>query len=101
MRDNPLEDLGKRRSEGRRMSIRDLKTFLAVVEHGSFAGAATAVRRSQSAITAQMRALEEEVGFPLFDRSKRPPLLNDAGRAFASKAAQAVQGYDSLFEDPA
>lgn len=82
------------------MSIRDLKTFLAIIESGSFASAAVAVRRTQSAVTAQMKALEEEVGFSLFDRSKRPPALNDAGRAFAAKATEAVEAYERLFQDP-
>ncbi len=81
------------------MSIRDLKTFLAVIESGSFAGAALAVRRTQSAVTVQMKALEDELGFTLFDRSRRPPALNDAGRAFAIKAANAVEAYERLFRD--
>ncbi len=81
------------------MSIRDLKTFLAVIESGSFAGAALAVRRTQSAVTVQMKALEDELGFALFDRSRRPPALNDAGRSFAIKAISAVEAYERLFRD--
>jgi DNA-binding transcriptional LysR family regulator len=81
------------------VSIRDLKTFLAVIESGSFAGAALAVRRTQSAVTVQMKTLENELGFALFDRSKRPPILTDAGRAFAVKTADAVEVYERLFQD--
>lgn len=77
------------------MSIRDLKTFLAAIESGSFAGAALIVRRTQSAVTVQMKTLEDELGFALFDRSKRPPVLSDAGRAFAVKAADAVEACSS------
>tara|TARA_R110002020_G_scaffold410770_5_gene620467 strand:- start:34746 stop:35648 length:903 start_codon:yes stop_codon:yes gene_type:complete len=80
------------------MSIRDVKTFLAVVKSGSFAGAADAVRRTQSAVTVQIRSLENELGVELFDRSKRPPVLSDAGRSFVSKATEAVQAYDRLFQ---
>lgn len=79
------------------MSIRDVKTLLAVVETGSFAGAAKAVRRTQSAVTVQIRSLENELGFELFDRSKRPPVLSDAGQRFLDKAIEAVQAYDRLF----
>jgi DNA-binding transcriptional LysR family regulator len=82
------------------MSVRDLKTFLAIVESGSFAGAALTVRRTQSAVTVQIKALEDELGVVLFDRSKRPPVLTDAGRAFVPKAAEAVAAYERLFHDP-
>lgn len=79
------------------MSIRDLKTFLAIAEGGSFAAAAQMVHRTQSAITAQMQSLEEELGFALFDRSKRPPVLSEAGCALLPRIAEVVQVYDHLF----
>ncbi len=81
------------------MSIRDVKTFLAIAQTGSFAAAARAVQRTQSAVTMQMKALEERLGVRLFDRSKRPPVLNDAGRAFVPKAAEVVLAYDRLFQE--
>jgi DNA-binding transcriptional LysR family regulator len=81
------------------MSIRDLRTFLAIAEGGSFAAAARAVRRTQSAITVQMRSLEEELGLVLFDRSKRPPALSEAGRALIPRAAEVVRAYDRLFQE--
>lgn len=80
------------------MSIRDLRTFLAIAEGGSFAAAARAVHRTQSAVTVQMRALEDELGTVLFDRSRRPPLLNEAGRALVPRAREAVEAYDRLFD---
>jgi DNA-binding transcriptional LysR family regulator len=46
-----------------------------------------------------MKTLENELGFALFDRSKRPPILTDAGRAFAVKTADAVEVYERLFQD--
>jgi DNA-binding transcriptional LysR family regulator len=81
------------------MSIRDLRTFLAVAEGGSFAAAARAVRRTQSAITVQMRSLEEELGLVLFDRSRRPPVLSEAGRALIPRATEVVRAYDRLFQE--
>ncbi|HEY8566963.1 MAG TPA: LysR family transcriptional regulator [Beijerinckiaceae bacterium] len=81
------------------MAIRDLKTFLAIAEGGSFAAAARTVRRTQSAVTVQMKALEEELGVSLFDRSKRPPTLSEAGRALVPRAAEVVRAYDRLFQD--
>jgi DNA-binding transcriptional LysR family regulator len=80
-------------------NIQSIKTFLAIAEAGSFAGAARAVYRTQSAVTMQVKALEQSLGMELFDRSRRPPILNDAGRAFAEKAKEVVQGFDRLFEE--
>lgn len=79
------------------MSIRDLRTFLEIAEGGSFAAAARSVHRTQSAITAQMQSLEVELGFALFDRSKRPPVLTEEGRALLPRIAEVVQVYDRLF----
>ena len=79
------------------MPIRELRTFLAVAEGGSFAAAARTVGRTQSAITVQMQALEAEFGAVLFDRSRRPPGLSAAGRAFLPHAVEAVAAYDRLF----
>jgi len=81
------------------LSIRELKTFLAIAETGSFAAAAQSVRRTQSAVTAQIKALEDELGQPLFDRSTRPPVLNDLGRAFVPKAREVVAAYERLMTE--
>jgi DNA-binding transcriptional LysR family regulator len=81
------------------MSIEQIKTFVAIAETGSFAAAARTTHRTQSAVTMQMKALESEVGLTLFDRTKRPPVLTDAGRRFLVKATEAVKTYDRLFHD--
>lgn len=80
------------------MSIRDLRTFLAIAESGSFAAASRAVHRTQSAVTMQIKALEDQIGAPLFDRSKRPPVLNDLARTLIPKATEVVLAYDRLFQ---
>ena len=82
------------------MSIRDLKTFLAIAETGSFAAAARSIYRTQSAVTAQMQALEERLDMALFDRTTRPPILTEAGRNFISRAAGVVADYERLFREP-
>ena len=80
-------------------NIQNVKTFLAIAETGSFSGAAKAVHRTQSAITMQVKALEQSLGVELFDRSRRPPVLNEAGRAFAEKAKEVLHGFDRLFAE--
>jgi DNA-binding transcriptional LysR family regulator len=82
------------------LSIRDLKTFLLIAENGSFAGAARAIYRTQSAVTAQIQALEDELGVLLFDRTNRPPTLTEAARNFIPRAREVVNAYDALFRDP-
>lgn len=79
------------------MSIRDLKTFLLIAEGGSFAAAARAIYRTQSAVTSQIQALEEQLGMVLFDRTSRPPRLTEAGQQFILQAREVVHAYDALF----
>ncbi|MCE4226934.1 LysR family transcriptional regulator [Methylobacterium sp. C25] len=80
------------------MSLRELRTFVAVAEGGSFAAAAKTVGRTQSAITVQMKVLEDEFRVALFDRSNRPPTLTSVGRALLPHAIEAVAAYDRLFQ---
>jgi DNA-binding transcriptional LysR family regulator len=80
------------------MSIRHLRTLLAIAEHGSFAAAARKVRLTQSAVSMQMRALEKELATPLFDRTTRPPVLTEAARALLADAEEVVRGYDRLVD---
>ncbi|MNI45361.1 HTH-type transcriptional regulator GltR [compost metagenome] len=62
------------------MESRHLFTFLVVVETGSFTRAAQKLDYAQSSITAQIQALEAELGQPLFDRISKKIILTDAGR---------------------
>ena len=45
-----------------------LRTFVAILETGSFTAASDVVRRTQSALSLQMKKLEEQVGHPLLKR---------------------------------
>ncbi|HZP77780.1 MAG TPA: LysR family transcriptional regulator [Pseudolabrys sp.] len=78
------------------MSLRALRTLIAIAEQGSFAGAARTLNLSQSAISMQMRGLEAELKAALFDRSKRPPSLNEAGRAVVGRARDLVAAYEEI-----
>lgn len=61
-------------------SIRTLQTFLAAARLGSFAAAGQEVGLTAAAVGLQVRALEQELGVPLFDRSARAVVLNPEGR---------------------
>ena len=56
-----------------------LRTFIAIAETGSFTRAADVVAKTQSAVSMQMRRLEERVGKPLFARDGRASRLSDEG----------------------
>lgn len=78
------------------MSLRAFRTLVAIAEHGSFAAAARAVNLSQSAVSTQMRGLEGELHVALFDRSTRPPALNEAGQALVAKARELIAAYEDM-----
>ena len=75
--------------------LRELKTFLAVVRCGTFAGAGSRIGLTQSAVSAQMQKLEEALGTRLFDRTGRSATLNAAGREAIPLSEQIV----GLFEE--
>ncbi|MGB0852350.1 MAG: LysR substrate-binding domain-containing protein [Pikeienuella sp.] len=77
------------------MNIRHLRTLLAAVEDGSFAAAGEAVGVSHSAVSLQIKALEEELGVSLFDRTKRPPAPTTRGRALAEHARKTLVLFDA------
>lgn len=68
------------------MQIRQLEYFVAVAEQLNFTKAAGQFYISQSAVTLQIRALEEELGVQLFSRTNRKVELTPAGRTFLEDA---------------
>ena len=64
------------------MDFDQLTTFLEVARQGSFSRAGEKVFRSQSAVSAQIRQLEQEYGDRLLDRSGKTVKLTPAGQVF-------------------
>lgn len=60
--------------------IRELKTFICVTQRGTFAAAGQQVGLTQSAVSAQIKSLEDSLGVKLFDRTGRSATLNSAGQ---------------------
>ncbi|GIF09391.1 LysR family transcriptional regulator [Actinoplanes siamensis] len=73
------------------MDLRQLEYFVAVAETGSFTRAAERVHITQSGVSAQIKALEHELGAELFVRSGRTARLTEAG-AVALRHARAALG---------
>jgi len=79
------------RRDGRdKMEMSQLEIFRALAEELHFTRAAERVHCVQSNVTTQIRALEEELGIPLFDRLAKRVILTDAGRRFLPYAEKVL-----------
>jgi len=68
------------------MQIAHLRTLVAIRDSGSFSAAAARVHLSHSAISMQMKQLEEALGSDLFDKGRRPATLTPLGLDLAERA---------------
>jgi DNA-binding transcriptional LysR family regulator len=68
-----------------------LKDFLAVLDCGGFSRAADVRHVTQSALSRRIRALEDWVGTPLFDRTTQPVTLSPAGEVFRVTAQESLR----------
>ncbi|MBB5752301.1 LysR family transcriptional regulator [Prosthecomicrobium pneumaticum] len=79
-----------------RLTLDQLRVFVAVVETGSFSGAARQLRRVQSAVSQAMQTLEETLGVALFDRAGRTPKVTEAGAALVVDARAILRDAERL-----
>ena len=77
------------------MELRQLRTFIAVAEHGGFRRAATKLHFSQPAVTAHIRELERSLGLRLFERHPGGTQLTPAGRRLLGSAQHLVDLSDA------
>ena len=85
------------------LDIDQLRTFVAIAELGSFTRAAEAVNKTQSAVSMQMRRLEERVGQALFTRDGRQSRLTEVGHRLQDYARRMIRLNDetlSAFSEP-
>jgi LysR family transcriptional regulator, transcription activator of glutamate synthase operon len=81
------------------MEIRQIQYFLSIAENGSFSSAAEELYISQSSLSKQIIALEKELGFPLFDRSKRKITITSLGEIFLKHAHSLNEAYQAMMSD--
>jgi len=77
----------------------ELQVFLAILEAGSMAAAAQKLRRSPSAVTRILAALEERVGLRLFERSTRRLTPTSEGQRLAEGARRLLADYDAAIQE--
>jgi DNA-binding transcriptional LysR family regulator len=80
-----------------RVSLDQLRTFIAVADEGSFSAAGRRLRRAQSVVSQTLANLEAQLRLKLFDRTARYPVLTDQGRALLADA-RAVAGHVDLLK---
>jgi DNA-binding transcriptional LysR family regulator len=73
------------------LDLDQLQTFIAIADSGSFTKAAEMVNRTQSAVSMQMRRLEERIGKPLFERDGRMNRLSEEGERLLGYARRMIQ----------
>lgn len=81
------------------MLLRQMRYFVTVVDKDSFTEAAEALFISQSAISQQIKALEDSLGVPLLIREKRKLTLTPAGEYFYRRSKALVGEADSIFRE--
>jgi len=77
------------------MELRNIATFIKVVEYNNFTKAAESLGYSQAAVTAQIKSLEKELGVPLFDRIGRGIALTEEGKTFLPYALDVLNAEEA------
>ena len=78
------------------MTIRLLRTLVAVADHKTFSAAAEAVHVTHAAVSQQMQNLEADLRLTLFNRTTRTPELTPVAHEVVAKARQILADYDNL-----
>lgn len=83
------------------MDIQFIREFISVAQSGNLPQAADLNYISPSLLSLHIRKIEDELGYPLFDRTPRTLVLNDRGRLFLSYAKKIISSYDEYLNHAA
>lgn len=78
------------------MTIRRLRTLVAIADAKTFSAAADIVHVTHAAVSQQMQSLEADFDIVLFNRDKRTPQLTPTARMIVEKARSLIADYDNL-----
>ena len=80
------------------MHTRFLQALVRISQVGSFSRVADELNTTLSTVSMQMKALEDDLGVQLFDRSHRPPLLTPVGRTVTAHASSMLESERQLID---
>ncbi|MDC7712357.1 LysR substrate-binding domain-containing protein [Vogesella indigofera] len=80
--------------------IQELRTFVAVAKNGTFASAGEQIGLTQSAVSSQIKRLEDTLGYRLFDRTGRSAILNEFGCAALAKSEEIIALFSRMCDSP-
>jgi len=83
----------------RPFDLYDLNLFQLVADTGSFTQAAQAAGLTQSAVTRQIRGMEDQLGVPLFERTTRKVHLTAAGKLLLARSREIVQSTENVLHE--
>ena len=89
--------------KGDKLDIQSIKAFVQVATFGNYTKAANEMNYAQSTVTMQLKRLEEELGYPLFEKIGRRNYLTSQGKVFLSYANRILslfQEASSISDDP-
>lgn len=81
---------------GQIMELYQLRSFIVVAREGNLSRAARVLCASQPAVSAQIKALEDDLGLPLFERTSRGMFLTASGEIMLGKARNVLEAADVL-----
>jgi LysR family glycine cleavage system transcriptional activator len=78
------------------VGLRALRTFCVAARHESFRTAGEELFITPSAVSHQIKSLEQELGEPLFDRNSRDLRLTEVGRSLLDEVGPLIDQVDSV-----
>jgi len=92
-------DIRDHNTEMRNLDLALIRTFVAVADHASMTAAANVLNLTQSAVSQQVKRLEEVLGAALFTRGRRGLAVTDAGERLLGKARRLLGLNDEIWSE--
>jgi len=81
------------------VTLKQIRAFVAIAAESSFTQAANTLHVTQSTLTSSIKALEDEIGMQMFDRSTRAVVLTRQGSMFLPAAQRVLRDLEDALDD--